>query len=269
MGNYYSEAMNILLQPSFDYEKLEDLGKNSGKMGASVVRSFCAKQSSYGGKDMHNTRSFYSGQDVFSAKTSDSEKNSADDLSSQSNVNVSIKVEDKIIESPKPYHRGYYFGSFDMFHVGHLRSIQYASNLCDQLIVGVTSDDAYQRYNPHAPIIPLEQRMEIISAIKGVTLVVPQENIYDNCAPAIALGCDVLFTSDEYKKENLENENLSEKQRGGIERNMITEQKANENGLDMVYIPRTQGISTSDIKSKIIEQQPPTEMIYSEGEMVL
>src|SRR4030042_4967228 len=63
--------------------------------------------------------------------------------------------------------RVYTCGVFDLFHVGHLHFLQKAKALGDYLIVGVLPDhlvDAFKR----KPIIPFEQRMEIVSGIKGV-----------------------------------------------------------------------------------------------------
>ena len=59
-------------------------------------------------------------------------------------------------------------GTFDMFHIGHLNLIKNAKRHCDYLIVGVNADDLVESYKHKRPIIPLEERAEIVRAIKYV-----------------------------------------------------------------------------------------------------
>ncbi len=70
----------------------------------------------------------------------------------------------------------YFSGSFDLFHVGHLRMIREASEISPgaKLIVGVNTDDLYLRYKGRSPIIPYAHRAEIISSLKYVDMVVEQ-----------------------------------------------------------------------------------------------
>ena len=183
------------------------------------------------------------------------------------NANASSRADDIIIEEPKPYHRGYYTGCFDMFHIGHLRSIQNATKLCDQLVVAVSTDEVIREYKHTDPVIPFEQRLEIVENIKGVTLAVPQYDLHDKLGPAFQLGCDVIFSSEEYQRSSYDGREMSDKELKGVERWEKIEADANANDMEVVYLPRTQGISTTDIRNKIAEQITPTEMIYSEGEV--
>lgn len=57
---------------------------------------------------------------------------------------------------------GYTQGTFDMFHIGHLNLIKNAKRHCDYLIVGVNADDLVESYKHKRPIIPLEERAEIV-----------------------------------------------------------------------------------------------------------
>lgn len=158
------------------------------------------------------------------------------------------------LQGEKPYHRGYYTGAFDMFHYGHLLGIQNALNYCDQLIVAVSTDEVIRDYKHREPVIPFEQRLAIVSAIKGVSIAIPQYDLYNKMGPANMLGCDVIFSSDEYQRESYENGKMTAKQQAGVERWEKFEEEASEQGIDVVYLPRTEGISSSDIKGKIVEQ---------------
>ena len=67
---------------------------------------------------------------------------------------------------------GYTQGTYDMFHIGHLNLIKNAKRRCDYLIVGVNSDELVESYKHKRPIIPLEERAEIVRAIKYVDEVI-------------------------------------------------------------------------------------------------
>jgi D-beta-D-heptose 7-phosphate kinase/D-beta-D-heptose 1-phosphate adenosyltransferase len=65
-----------------------------------------------------------------------------------------------------------------MFHAGHLESLKYAKKLGDILIVGVNSDASIQALKgPNRPIIPLEQRVQILEALECVDYIVPFDTI--------------------------------------------------------------------------------------------
>ena len=62
----------------------------------------------------------------------------------------------------------YTVGTFDLLHVGHLALLEYCKTLGDTFIVGVASDKVVNSYKPNVPVIPLEQRMEMLKALKCV-----------------------------------------------------------------------------------------------------
>jgi len=72
---------------------------------------------------------------------------------------------------------GYTTGVFDLFHLGHLNILKNAREVCDELIVGVTTDElAFKLKNKH-PIIPFDERIEILRSIRYVDQAVPQNEI--------------------------------------------------------------------------------------------
>ena len=76
----------------------------------------------------------------------------------------------------KKYKVGFTQGVYDMFHIGHLNLINHAKEYCDYLIVGVSTDELVQREKGKTPIIPFEERIEIVKAIKYVDEVVTQHD---------------------------------------------------------------------------------------------
>ncbi len=65
----------------------------------------------------------------------------------------------------------YTVGTFDLLHVGHLALLEYCKSLGDVLAVGVASDRVVNSYKPNVPVIPLDQRMEMLKALRCVDIV--------------------------------------------------------------------------------------------------
>lgn len=70
---------------------------------------------------------------------------------------------------------GYAFVVADLFHIGILRLLQTAGQVCDFLIVGVLTDEAAASYK-RCPVIPFDERVDIIRAQKCVDMVVTQDS---------------------------------------------------------------------------------------------
>lgn len=65
------------------------------------------------------------------------------------------------------------YGTFDMFHIGHLNLLNRLSNLGDRLIVAVSTDE-FNALKGKKTLIPYDQRASIVAHIKGVDLVIPE-----------------------------------------------------------------------------------------------
>ena len=138
----------------------------------------------------------------------------------------------------KKYKVGYTMGVYDMFHVGHLNIIENAKKLCDKLIVAVSTDEVVTTQKGVIPIISYEDRVRIIEAIRYVDQVVPQEEygIEGKISAAQKYKMDVLFVGDDWK---------------GTEKWNEIEQKLAEMGVDVVYLPHTDGISSTLLREKL------------------
>ena len=71
----------------------------------------------------------------------------------------------------------YTVGTFDLLHVGHLALLEYCKSLGGILAVGVASDRVVNSYKPNVPVIPLEQRMEMLRALSCVDIVRPYDEL--------------------------------------------------------------------------------------------
>jgi len=71
----------------------------------------------------------------------------------------------------------YTVGTFDLLHVGHLALLGYCASLGDTVAVGVASDEVVKLYKPNVPVIPLEQRIEMLQALSCVDIVLPYHEL--------------------------------------------------------------------------------------------
>lgn len=137
----------------------------------------------------------------------------------------------------KTYKIGYTTGVFDMFHVGHLNILRRAKEQCDYLIVGVSTDELVKRYKGKSPIICQDHRFEIVQAIRYVDKVVWQENM-DKLAAWQSLKFNVMFHGDDWKNTEMYEQYEKEFQKVGVE---------------MVFLPHTDGVSFTLIRAKLGE----------------
>lgn len=133
------------------------------------------------------------------------------------------------------YKIGYTAGVFDMFHIGHLNILKRAKELCDFLIVGVSTDELVQDYKHKTPIIPYAERSAIVEAIKYVDKVVPQKNM-DKLEMVKEFGIDVVFVGSDWK---------------GTSKWINYERSFAEVGCIVVYLSHTDGISSSLLRDKL------------------
>lgn len=124
-------------------------------------------------------------------------------------------------------------GSFDLLHAGHLFMLYEAAQVADVLILGVNSDASVRAYkDPKRPIVPLEYRMEMLTAIEFVDYV----TWFDELDPRALLRIikpDVHVNGIEYGPECIEAEVVR------------------EGGGRLHLVPRLPGLATTDIVSKI------------------
>lgn len=124
----------------------------------------------------------------------------------------------------------YTSGTFDMLHANHIKMIEYARKLGDILIVGVNTDELVASYKS-TPIIPFDERIALVKALKYPDIVIPQHSL-NHADKVKKLNFDVFVVGDDWagKYDYLK-----------------------EQGVDVVYFPYGDGISSSSLKQRIYE----------------
>ena len=138
----------------------------------------------------------------------------------------------------KKYKVGYTTGVFDMFHIGHLNILKRAKEQCDFLIVGVSTDEVVEKNKNKTPIIPFDERVAIVGSIKYVDFVIPQDDygIEGKLKVVKENAIDVVFVGSDWQ--------------GTDKWNKFEEELANIN-CRVVYLPHTDGISSTESRNKI------------------
>ncbi len=90
------------------------------------------------------------------------------------------------------------FGTFDVFHVGHLRILERAAALGDRLIVGVSADALNERKKGRAPVFTQHERLEIVSALRVVDGVFIEESLEQKRDYILEHNADVLVMGDDW-----------------------------------------------------------------------
>ena len=121
------------------------------------------------------------------------------------------------------------FGTFDVFHVGHLRVIERAAAQGDRLVVGVSSDALNLSKKGREPVFSQSERIEIVSALKPVDEVFVEESLELKRDYLVEHGADVLAMGDDWAGRFDEFGDICQ----------------------VHYLPRTPSISTTELIEKI------------------
>lgn len=140
---------------------------------------------------------------------------------------------------------GYTTGVFDLFHIGHVNILRNSRNLCDRLIVGVSTDELVS-YKNKKPIIPFAERIEIVRSCKYVDIAVPQIDM-DKMDAWRRYGFNIMFVGDDWYKTDKWKSYQEDFQKIGVR---------------IVYFPYTQGTSSTLINNVLNDlrdrSHPPT-----------
>jgi glycerol-3-phosphate cytidylyltransferase len=125
------------------------------------------------------------------------------------------------------------YGTFDLFHIGHLRLLQRLRALGDRLVVGVSTDE-FNHIKGKKTVVPFADRLEIVQSLKCVDLAIPE-------------------TSWEQKVGDIRQHEVTIFGMGSDWEGRFDELSSH---CQVVYLPRTEGISSTHIRKtlKVLDQ---------------
>lgn len=122
------------------------------------------------------------------------------------------------------------YGTFDLFHIGHLRLIERLAGLGDRLVVGVSTDE-FNAGKGKKSVVSYDDRAAIVGAIKGVDLVLPERSWDQKRSDIVEHGVDLFVMGDDWAGKFDELDDVCE----------------------VVYLERTPAISTTAIIEHIAD----------------
>ena len=122
------------------------------------------------------------------------------------------------------------YGTFDLLHYGHVRLLQQASKLGDYLIVGLSTDE-FNALKGKKSFYPYEVRREMLEALRYVDLVIPEDSWEQKPSDILSYHADIVCMGGDWKGDS--------------------RFEALRSYCDVVYLNRTAGISTTEVKSRL------------------
>ena len=129
------------------------------------------------------------------------------------------------------------YGTFDLLHYGHINLLRRAKEQGDYLIVALSTDEFNWNEKRKKCYFSYEQRKQLLEAIRYVDLVIPQVDM-DKVAVVRKYGVQAVFVGSDWK--------------GTAKWEKFQEEFAAE-GCDVIYLPRTEGISSSSLRDRVNE----------------
>lgn len=125
------------------------------------------------------------------------------------------------------------YGTYDLFHIGHVRLFERIRQRWSRLVVAVSTDE-FNALKGKRAIVPYEDRRDMVAACRWVDLVIPEhtweqkaEDIRTHQAEALVMGSDWAGRFDQF-----------------------------QHLCEVVYLPRTEGISTTELKADVLARVP-------------
>lgn len=123
-------------------------------------------------------------------------------------------------------------GTWDLFHIGHLNIIRRSRALGKKLIVGISTDQLVKEYKGQLPIIPFDERIEILKELRSIDQIVEMHTLFPLDVYQ-KWNVDILVSGDDWKDATYEGICWMKKHR------------------KVIFLPRTPEVSTSELKRKI------------------
>lgn len=132
-------------------------------------------------------------------------------------------------------------GTFDLFHYGHINFLKKCYCLCENIVVGLNSDEFVNQYK-EKPIMSYEEREKSLIECKYISRIVRHDSGFDSKPTILSVKPNIIAIGDDWCHKDYY------AQMG------FDQQWLDDNNIVLAYIPYTKGISTSEIKNRINER---------------
>jgi glycerol-3-phosphate cytidylyltransferase len=134
-------------------------------------------------------------------------------------------------------------GTFDLFHAGHVKFLNACRRIAGdsgQVVVALNTDEFISAYKGKAPIMSYEERETILLACKYVDSVVPNIAGADSKPTILQVEPDFIVIGDDWARKDY------------YAQMQFTQKWLDQEDIQLVYVPYTEGISTTELKKRIM-----------------
>lgn len=131
-------------------------------------------------------------------------------------------------------------GTFDLFHYGHVNFLEKCSMIADRVVVALNEDEFIEKFKGKKPIMNYEERKRMLDYSPFVDEVVPNIGGEDSKPAILRVMPDIIAIGDDWA------------QRDYYAQMQFTQEWLDHLAIVLVYIPYTKGISTTEIKKRIM-----------------
>ena len=132
-------------------------------------------------------------------------------------------------------------GTFDLLHYGHMNFLKQCSKISDKVVVSLNTDEFIFKYKNKYPIMTYEERKKSLEGIKYVDEVIPNVGNEDSKPAILSIKPNIVAIGDDWAKKDY------------FTQMQFTQEWLDQNDIVLVYLSYTKGVSTTDIKKRILE----------------
>lgn len=129
-------------------------------------------------------------------------------------------------------------GTFDLFHRGHAQFLERCADL-GEVVVSLNTDEFIESYKGKPPIISYEDRKAVLEACVWVDAVIPNIGGADSKPSILQVNPDIIAIGSDWAKKDY------------YKQMQFTQDWLDENDIMLLYIPYTEGISSTEIKRRL------------------
>lgn len=135
--------------------------------------------------------------------------------------------------------RLYTGGTFDLFHAGHVKFLQRCSQIADEVVVSLNTDEFIKAYKKKAPVMTFDERLTTLAGCRYVDRVVPNVGGADSRVAIDRVRPDIVAIGSDWARKDY------------YKQMQFDQDWLDERNISLIYIPYTDGISSTDIKNRL------------------
>ncbi len=129
-------------------------------------------------------------------------------------------------------------GTFDLFHSGHARFLEQCAKL-GRVVVALNTDEFILEYKSKAPIMTYQERLEVLASCRWVDSVIPNEGGADSKPSILKVKPDIIAIGSDWARRDY------------YYQMEFDQDWLDKQGISLLYIPYTEGISSTELKRRI------------------